>query len=293
VLFSDPIGLEDLQSLLRDCPISRRIPQGSHWALAGPTLIIDYLPGVNGRVSLDIVPCPWPDAVDPDPQVFTAWTMGCFGPFAYPENLSRALQHSAGFPEAAGMVERHRCFVRLRSSYLFGAAAGTPALPAAYDPAAELTFLTSLSLRLLEHPAALCYFNPNGEVLFPAHQMREIEAHYAGRKLPLLELWTQVRTFPIQEGWVLMDTVGMQQLDREDLEVVFDCNRFEPQEMSRFLRNVALFTSSRGPIVRPGHGLDGPAHTVFVAQPPQPSLLDPPRTTMRFLAQGSAPPRFP
>ena len=286
VLFGEPVALADLEPLLKDYRISQRIPQGAHWALGGPTLLLDYLPAVNGRVSLDVVSRPWPDAMDEDETVFAAWTMGCFGPFAYPENLSRALQHSYGFAEAAAVVDRHQCFVRIRSSYLFGAQPDSAALPEAYNAVEELQFVTSIALQLLQHPAALCYFNPNGEVLAPLHSMQQILAHYAGRQLPPLDLWCNVRMFAMEEGQVLMDTVGMQQLDLDDLEVVFDSSQFEPEEMARFLRNASLFVSSRGPLIRAGHNLDGPAGKLFQAQQPDQSPVAPPRTTMRFLAQG-------
>src|SRR5256885_16386689 len=103
----------------------------------------------------------------------------------------------------------------------------SPVMPADCDPLAELRFVTSVALAILDHPRALAYFNPNGEVLLPAKLVRDSLAHAAEHGLPPLDLWSGVRLYNLEEGWTLMDSVGNEQLDMPDHEAVFQKGPFE------------------------------------------------------------------
>lgn len=53
-----------------------------------------------------------------DPMTFGAWSMGYFGPFAYPGGLTRAIQQPWGWAAARDVAPTHRGFDRIRSSYV-------------------------------------------------------------------------------------------------------------------------------------------------------------------------------
>ena len=64
---------------------------------SGPSLLVPFRPDANGYVSIDVIDKPWPDAMgDPksDAMLFGAWSMGHFGPHAFPNGLERASQHA-------------------------------------------------------------------------------------------------------------------------------------------------------------------------------------------------------
>src|SRR5262245_343350 len=87
--------LEDIRSALeeRDFEIVKEAPAQKDWQFGGPAFVVAYLPKVNGFASVDVINQAWPDAMgDPksDTQTFAAWSMGFFGPFAFPGGLARA-----------------------------------------------------------------------------------------------------------------------------------------------------------------------------------------------------------
>lgn len=160
----------DVRSALREhgLRVVKELPAQELWAFAGPTLIVPFLPQVNGYAAVDVVDHPWPDAMgDPksDPLTFRAWAMGQVGPLAFPGGLARARQHAWSWPAGRTVPEGHCGFLRMRLSYVFGADDTSPNLPAGYDPVAEMMFLSRAVLALFRVPGVLCYFNPNGEVL--------------------------------------------------------------------------------------------------------------------------------
>ena len=66
---------------------------------------------------MDVLESLWPDSMgDPkeDVDLFGAWSMGAFGPLAFPGNLKRAAEQAVAFEGAAAAVSAHRAFVRLR-----------------------------------------------------------------------------------------------------------------------------------------------------------------------------------
>jgi hypothetical protein len=182
-------------------------------------------PEVNGYVLVDVLPHPWPDKMgDPkaDPELFGAWGMGWFGPFVFPGNLMRAVEHSRGWSSAAQKTAEHAAFVRIKSSYVLGAGPEVRFLPDDYDALKELLFVTDVARSLLSLSQAVCYFNPNGETLHSPDSLESSLKYHADHGLPPLDVWSNIRRFEIGEvGWTLMDTVGMRQLDVDDHEVVF------------------------------------------------------------------------
>jgi hypothetical protein len=124
VLFSRPIALREIEPLLRAFRVVKLTDEATAPDLSGPSLTLGFRPEVNGYVSVDVQDHPWPDHmgdVKTETGLFAAWTMGHFGPFAFPGNLQRAAEQSWSWSEASSLPGRHRAFVRIRSSYVFGA----------------------------------------------------------------------------------------------------------------------------------------------------------------------------
>src|SRR5213595_2300860 len=93
VLLSRAPTLDEIERLLHSFRIVRRDDEGGKPDLSGPSVILAFRPEVNGYVSVDLQSRPWPDHMgDPksDPMLFGAWSMGHFGPLAFPGSLERA-----------------------------------------------------------------------------------------------------------------------------------------------------------------------------------------------------------
>lgn len=269
--------------------------EGSGSWLHGPSVVVPYRPEVNGAVQVDVVDAAWPDGMgDPEKEVelFAAWSMGHFGPHAFPGGLARAAQQSFAWDEGATMPERHRAFVRLRASYAFGANRSDPVMPADYAPIPELVFVTQVARAVLAMPGALALFAPDGEALSPLGTVDRLLARHAeGGVLPQ-ELWANVRMVKLadHEGWMLMDTVGLEQLDVPDHEALF-AKDYDPSEVAGFLRNAADYVAQNGPVIQDGDTMDGPGGIHWQGATFEEPLWNPPRTVIRwFPCDDVAPP---
>jgi hypothetical protein len=165
--------IDNIKSALRQqgFDVVKESPADEGWAFFGPSLVVAFLPEVNGYAAVDVVNQPWPDSMgDPksDSMTFGAWSMGFFGPFAFPGNLARAQQHAWSWQAGRTIPEGHRGFIRIRMSYVFGSKKDALTLPEDYDPVAEMQFLSRAVMALLKAPGVICYFNPNGEQLLAA-----------------------------------------------------------------------------------------------------------------------------
>ncbi|MBI3724557.1 hypothetical protein HY251_11470 [bacterium] len=232
----------------------------SAWVGKGTQLVLSFLPERSGHVVVDIVNRPWPDGMgDPkkSPTLFAAWGTGQFGPCVFPGGLDRACA-SLSWTEGKPLAAAHKAFVRLRTTYALGAEAGSPALPEGYEPVPELLLLTELAQVLLGIKGAIAYWNPSGESIRSAAQVEEaLKRHEADGSLPL-ELWTNVRSRKGGEGEIVMDTVGMEQLDVCDHEAFFKEGELDPGEVESFLRMVSLDAlrktdQSQGAMIGPGN----------------------------------------
>lgn len=264
--------------------------------MSGPSLVIAFRPEVNGYATVDLQSQRWPDHMgDPkgEPMLFGAWTMGHFGPFTFPGNLERAVQQAWGWKEGAGSaVAQHQAFLRIRMSYVFGGGPDTPVMPKDCEPKAELEFVTKLALALSSRPAALAYFNPNGEVLRSADDVRKSVDHAAKHQIPPLDNWSNVRLFNPNNGWLLMDTIGMEQLDVPDGEACFRAKAYEPADIANFLRNASLYLLTNGEVIKNGDTMNGPGGVNWRAFHVKEPLCAPPRRVLRwFPMDGSTPPR--
>lgn len=303
VLLRRPVTLADLQDKLAPYDLVGMQESGVN-DTAPETLVLSFRPEVGGHLLVTPASDEWPDQMgDPEsaPDVFVAWSLGQFGPLAFPGCLQRAAEQSWGWEEGEDAVESHHAHIRLLISYVLGAdeseeeedsdSEDVILIPDDYDPMEELRFLTKVVSTLLELPEAICYFNPGGEVLRDQNGLRQGLNYAWNFELPPLDMWTNVRLFRAEDSWALMDTVGMGQLDMPDMEAIYDTNRYEPAEVERFLRNASLYLMGSEEEFEDGDAADGPGDISWNAMVCDESLSDPPRETIRWIADdGSDPP---
>lgn len=299
VLLREPIAISELEERLTGFELV-----GRHDSIdddsAPQTLVFDYRADVGGHLLVTPADSPWPDDMgDPDesPERFVAWSLGQFGPLAFPGCLRRATEQSWGWEDGDDLAASHTAHVRLLISYVLGAEEAEnededlPLIPDDYDPLDELNFLTKAVATVLECDQAICYFNPGGEVLRDETGLRRGLNYAWNHELPPLDMWTNVRLFHATEKWSLMDTVGNAQFDCRDLEAVFDSEKFEPAVVESFLRSASLYMLQSDEEVEDGDTADGPGEISWRAMECHDALSDPPRETIRWLPQdGSTPP---
>lgn len=286
VLLQQAVSLDEIAAALSDFEILKRIDASEEWAFSGPSLILAYLPESNGLVSVDLVDRPWPDHMgdaNEEFMIFGAWSMGHFGPFAYPGCLERAAQQCWAWEAGETIPGQQQAFIRIRCSYAFGAEDDAPVMPADYEPLPELEFVTKVTAALLELPGALCYFNPNGEVLRDADGVRSSLNYAWSNELPPIDLWSNVRLFNINSQWALMDSVGCGQFDLPDCEAIFHNERYDFTEVDNFLRNVTLYLMDQGEVIKAGDTMDGPGDVRWQAHQRDDGVCDPPRPLLRWV----------
>jgi hypothetical protein len=270
-----------------DIEVAKETPGSESWAISGPSLVVPFRREHYGCAAVDLVQHPWPDAMgDPksDAMTFAAWSMGHFGPFAYPGGLQRAGQHSWSWEAGRTVADGHKAFIRVRIGYAFGAPEDARVIPEDYDPLEELEFLNRIILALFELPGVLCYFNPNGEVLRDERSFRQ--ACEFGREHDLMPLnaWSNVRFFNLSEEFGFMDTVGNGQLDIRDIEAIFPMARYEPGNIDNYLRNVTLYLHGLDREMKSGETIDGPGETglSWCLELVEDGLVAPPRSVLRL-----------
>lgn len=301
VLFDTLPTLDALKQALGPFEIVRTIePSEVPW-LGGHGVLLAMRREVNGYVLVEIHPQPWPDHMgDPteDVEVFGAWALGYFGPGAFPFGLQRAVQQAHHLDKGvAAAAERHRAFVRILVSYALGKPESAPIAPDDRDALAELQFVTDVARAVTAIAGATFYFNPNGETLYPPDALAETLAHHAAESLMPLPVWANVRMFKADaSGWLLMDTVGMSQLDVDDHEACVPPDGIDLGEVSNFLRNTTAYVFDSGPVIDEGNTIDGPGG-VWQAHLDEASIGLPERPALRWrLRDGQPPPegfRFP
>jgi Domain of unknown function (DUF4261) len=292
ILLEQVVTLDQLTEAMSEFEIAKRVENKfEQWHFGGPSLVVPYQPEKNGLVTVDIVNQKWPDHMgDPkkESMLFGAWTMGYFGPYAYPGGLLRAGQQCWTWQPGRTIVDRHNAFVRVRSSYALGAKDDDPIRPDDYQALDELEFVTKITSALLDVPGSLCYFNPNGEVLLDQDGLRETLNYGWSNDLTPLDAWSNIRMFLINPEWTLMDIVGNGQLDIPDVEACFFSDDFECNEVHNFLLNVSLYLLKHGEVIKEGDTMDGPGELRWQSHSCE-SLCDPPRKVLRWLPMDDRP----
>jgi hypothetical protein len=276
--------LEAVKSSLANFEILRDLPVAPSWALSGPALLVNYRQQVNGLVVVDLVDRPWPDAMgegDTESEAFRGWATGQFGAFTFPGGLQRATQQCWGWEQAPAVAAEHQAFLRVRCSYVLGAGENAPLVAPDADPLDEIEHVTSICQALLTLPEALCYFNPNGEVLRSADLIERGLSFADQHEIPALDLWCNVRLFRINDEWQMMDTVGNHQLQVPELEAIFS-DPHDPDQVANFLRNLTLYAYEERVMFRNGDTTDGPSNVRWQASRYKRGISDPPRDVVCF-----------
>ncbi len=289
VLLRSPVDLDQLAKALSGFEIMKRVEGGETPEMFGPSLVVAYRPEVNGYASVDFYPSKWPDHmgdVKLEPMLLGAWSMGYFGPGAYPFGLERATGQAWRWEGAAEAVAGHTAVLRLRTSYVFGAGEDAKIIPADWNPRDELMFLMRMVLALASLKEAICYFNPNGEVLLPFPALAESLEHHAKHELPPLDCWSNIRFFNLSETWFFMDCLDGHQLGLPDQEVAFPLSLADPGAVDGFIRNITLYLLQKGDVIKDGDTMDGPGGIKWQVKTFDSGMSDPPREVMRWLPCG-------
>lgn len=287
VLLKAPVTAIELERALPGHDIVRRFDKNEPgWLGTKPGVLVAMRPEVNGYALVDCVEARWPDHMgDPknESELMGAWALGHFGPLTYPNNLARAAQQDHHHQNAQAMADAHVAFARVRTSYVFGGKKDQPVFPEDYDPLAEMHFVTGIAAALLGLDAALGYFNPGGEVLKGRQDVLESLKFHAEHDLPPFELWSNIRLAKVEAlaPWLLMDTVGMGQVDVDDQEALVPPEGVNLAAVDRFMRNASLYLLEHGPVIETNHTMDGPGG-VWRAQRLDDGLWVPPRPTLRW-----------
>lgn len=293
VLYDREIGLSQIEKALSEFELAGRNDDPAlDWMYSGPNISLSYLPEDRGFIIIDVVNKQWPDEMgdpDSDPTLFTAWTMGQFGHLVYPGALRRAKEQCWTWPEATETAEQHKSFVRIRSSYV-RMTEEESFVPPDYEPLAELEFMTDLAMELLKGVGSICFFNPNGEVLRDLVTLTEDVERMRIENLPPFEVWSNIRILRLDEGWMMMDTVGNQQFGLHDFEACFPEEEFDPEQIHDFLRQLTFYQLENDVAIRDGDTTDGPGEMVWKASEVEESLVIPPRKIFRWHPEGYVPP---
>ncbi|WP_068140737.1 DUF4261 domain-containing protein [Roseimaritima ulvae] len=247
----------------------------------------------------------WPDdysGLEGEPEMAAAWARGQYGPLAFPGDLQRAIEQSWRWDEGREEAASHVAHLRILYRYPVDSQDDEDAedrpideevaseILEETDSVDELHFITRVISRLLELPEAICYFNPGGEVLMNAEDLRGGLNEAWQHDLVPVDMWTNVRLFRATETWTLMDTIGNEQFDLPDMEVIFENEQFDPSEIESFLRNVVLCVLLDDIEISDGDTVDGPGQQIWQALLCNDGLNDPPRPTIRWYLDTASPP---
>lgn len=274
-LFNAAPPLEEVERALATIGAAERVSPTAGWLGGFPGLVLHSNRTNEGRIVVDVVDRPWPDTMghpQADPDLFSCWCLGGFGSHVYPGSLERAAQHAYAAPGVQALVSRHRAFVRVRKT-----------APPSAEPLTDLAQLVAVARALLELPDALAYFQPNGEVVLDRAALAASIEHAERTGVPALELHVNVRLWRVEDasGWILMDTVGLEQVLVPDLEALCDPSRHDENTVARFLRNVSLYQLRHGDVLAGGDTLDGPGGKWRVERVDE-SRVAPPRPVVRL-----------
>lgn len=305
LLLERPVELGELAALIEGPARAAGLAPGEIYRIAGAgdwtrgeeSLLLPF--GADGgHVAIDVVREPWPDELverEDAPQLGASAAAGYFGPFAFPFCFERACRQAWIWQEAQQAPPRHQAFARLRVTYAFQPpGAAEQAEPKVKNPLKELQAATAVAQALASHPAAVAYFDPSGEVVLPPGRLGEALTWADEQQLPPLDVWSNVRFLNLEgvaDGWFLMDTVGMWQLDIPDHEIFLPGKTYDFQEVEGFLRNVSLYLMNHGPVLAEGDTIEGPGGIDWKASLRDDSFTMPPRPVVRWFADdGTEPP---
>lgn len=292
VLLRESVSIQAVAATIDDFYPSDPIEGSEDWTFLGPAVLMNMDEDGSGKVVVDVVDHPWPDSMgnpeseaDDDKKIFEAWGLGNFGPFNFPGSLQRASEQSWVWEDGKTLAEQPVAFIRIRSSYVLGQDDDTPILPDDYEPFDELALVTEIAAEITELPEAICYFNPNGEVLRDLQTLNESFEYAEENDFPPLDLWSNVRLFRLEQDWATIDTVGNAQLDLLDVEACFHAESYDFADVEQFLRLVTCFLEESDEPIENGDSMEGPGDVIWRVWQLDESLVAPPRRVLRCLPQ--------
>jgi hypothetical protein len=235
--------LKEVQAVLDEFTINKVRSDGiDTWEHCGPALFLEYREDYFGQFVVDIIDRPWPDQLDydkPDSKLYKAWLEGCFGISTCPGALERAAEQSWIWPEGREAVKEAKAFIRIRTTFVLDRDEefeDDDWIPCDYYPPEELMEIHPVVMALFKLPQAICYFNPQGEVLRDRESFEETDKLFDDNDLPALELWSNARMFQINQEWTMLDLVGNSQIDAPDLEAIYFTSDYSPTDVEQLLR---------------------------------------------------------
>lgn len=298
VLLRQSVSIEEVAAAIDDFYPSEPIAASEDWTFLGPAVLLNMDEDGSGKVVVDVVDHRWPDAMGgsldgsqddsestEDRKISDAWGLGNFGPHNYPGSLQRACEQSWVWEDGRELGDEPQAFIRVRSSYVLGEEDDAPILPEGYEPFDELALVTEVAAAITELPQAICYFNPNGEVLRDLKTLNESFEYAEENDFPPLDLWSNVRLYRLENDWAVMDTVGNSQLDLLDVEACFHAESYEFSEIESFLRLVTCFLEEAEEPIEDGDSVEGPGDKVWKIWRIDDSIAAPPRQVLRCLPQ--------
>jgi Domain of unknown function (DUF4261) len=203
-----------------------------------------------------------------------AWDQAHEQLLAPPWSLKRAVQQYRGSDDAAIAAANHSAYTLLRVPY-----------QPAGNTLDAFERLMAVVERMLAHPQAVCYFNPSGEVLSGRARVASILERVQAQKLPPLELLVNARMFDIGAGWAMADSVGLEQFDLPDQEVLFSQEAMQSVDAIAFVKNLAMHFIQNHPEVCSGDTAGGPGESVWEAVVLGQGSLPPHRKVVRWLPE--------
>lgn len=289
VLLRQSVTIQEVADCLSDFYPSEPMPASEDWTFLGPFVLMDMEEDGTGKVVVDIVEHPWPDKMgDPESpaDVVAGWELGSFGPHTDTDSLDRAKEQAWVWEEGRSLGDEAVAFLRVRSSYVLGEDDDDmPVIPDGYDPFDELALVTEIAAALTELPQAICYFNPNGEVLRDIKTLNESFEYAEENDFPPLDLWSNVRLFKLENDWATMDTVGNSQLNLLDVEACFHTGAYDFAEIEHFLRLVTCYLEESEEPIETGDTMEGPGEVLWKVFQCDNSLVSPPRPVLRCMPQ--------
>lgn len=291
ILVAEEIDFQELKKIIEEKYKIAKIVEGNeNWEISNQSLVIPYRPEVNGFIAIDYVNKKWPDSMGSkdEPILFGAWSTGNFGPFTYPNCLKRSIEQAWTLSAEEKQNISYNGFIRIKISYVFGANESATILPADYKPIDELIFLNKMVSHILLNNEESYFFNPNGEVLLPSGKFQESIKYSENNNIPALDVFSNVRLYRINERTTFMDSVGNHQLDIPDIEVINPKEKYNLNDISRFIRNTTYYMMINGLVLKDGHTIDGPNNEKWKIYNFENGICDPPRNTIRIFPNAMA-----
>ncbi|MEX1041604.1 MAG: hypothetical protein WDZ51_13280 [Pirellulaceae bacterium] len=231
----------------------------------------------TARLVVETLPHPWPDSTDLHDRSAEEFGLG-----TEPWGLQRSLEQCWVWDTASAAVSRHQAVVRVRreSTGAEGGVLDTPQVTAR-----DVTQLIRQALAAATLPGVLAYFQPAGEVLLPPHVVAEMLEHATIAQIPPLDLWSNIRLSWLTDDWSLVETIGNIQLGLPDVEVYYEHDRQETNDVAALARSVSLRMLQEESAPKTGESFETHAGGRFVVKAANENLLPPNRPIARLLPE--------